>query len=108
MMAWLDNAWAGEAGKWMRQLSIGCTGPFRIFTLTSLRCSAAGRRGTTAVIISRPCWGRVLLDRELYLPQVWAEGWESRGTRGFCFQTKPQLARWMLESGVPFAWVAGD
>ena len=42
------------------------------------------------------------------MPQVWAEGWESRGTRGFCFQTKPQLARWMLESGVPFAWVAGD
>ena len=29
---------------------------FGIFTLTSLRCLAAGRRGSTAVIISRPCW----------------------------------------------------
>ena len=26
--------------------------------LTSLRCLGAGRRGTTAVIISRPCWCR--------------------------------------------------
>ena len=42
MMAWLDNAWAGEAGKWIRQLSSRCTGPFRIFTLTSVRCF--GRR----------------------------------------------------------------
>ena len=31
-------------------------GPLGIFTLTSLRCLAAGRRGSTAVIISRPCW----------------------------------------------------
>ena len=28
----------------------------RSFTLTSLRCLAAGRRGTTAAIISRRCW----------------------------------------------------
>ena len=40
----------------MRQLSNRCTGPLGIFTLTSLRCLAAGRRGSTAVIISRPCW----------------------------------------------------
>ena len=29
-----------------------------IFTLTSLRCLAAGRRGTIAAIISRPCWSQ--------------------------------------------------
>ena len=40
----------------MRQLSSRCTGHFGIFTLTSRRCLAAGRRGSTAVIISRPCW----------------------------------------------------
>ena len=34
-------------------LSSRCTGPFRMFTLTSRRCLAAGRRGTTAAIISR-------------------------------------------------------
>ena len=60
--------------------------------------------------------GRTLLDRELYLPQVWAEDWERRREAGVprdvAFQTKPQLAREMLEraleSGVPFGWVAGD
>ena len=60
--------------------------------------------------------GRVLLDRELYLPQGWVEDWE--GLReagvpeGVRFQTKPQLARVMLEraseGGVPFRWFAGD
>ena len=38
---------------WMRQLSNRCTGHFGIFTLTSRRCLAAGRRGSTAVIISK-------------------------------------------------------
>ncbi len=60
--------------------------------------------------------GRTLLDRELYLPQVWAEDWERRREAGVpqdvAFQTKHQLARGMLEraleSGVPFGWVAGD
>ena len=60
--------------------------------------------------------GRVLLDRELYLPQVWAEDWERRSEAGVpeevCFQTKPRLAQGMLEraakSGVPFSWVTGD
>ena len=60
--------------------------------------------------------GRTLLDRELYLPQVWAEDGERRRDAGVpaevCFQTKPQLARGMLkralESGVPFAWITGD
>ena len=60
--------------------------------------------------------GRTLLDRELYLPQVWPEDWERRREAGVpeevSFRTKPQLAQLMLEralaSGVPFGWVAGD
>ena len=60
--------------------------------------------------------GRTLLDRELYLPQVWADDWERRREAGVPagvgFRTKPRLAQLMLEraveSGVPFAWVAGD
>ena len=60
--------------------------------------------------------GRTLLDRELYLPQVWAEDWERRREAGVpgdvSFRTKLQLAQLMLEraleSGVPFGWVAGD
>ena len=60
--------------------------------------------------------GRTLLDRELYLPQVWAEDRERRQEagvpEGVAFQTKTQLARRMLEraveSGVPFGWVAAD
>ena len=60
--------------------------------------------------------GRTLLDRELYLPQVWAEDWERRREAGVpesvSFHTKGQLAQLMLqravESGVSFAWVAGD
>ena len=60
--------------------------------------------------------GRTLLDRELYLPQVWAEERERRREAGVpedvVFRTKPQLARlmlgWALESGVPFAWFTGD
>ena len=45
--------------------------------------------------------GRTLLDRELYLPQVWAEDWERRREAGVpedvSFRTKPQLAQLMLE-----------
>ena len=60
--------------------------------------------------------GRTLLDRELYLPQVWADDWERRREAGvpesIRFRTKPQLARMMLErvleTGVPFAWFTGD
>ena len=60
--------------------------------------------------------GRVLLDRELYLPQVWAGDGERRREAGVPeevrFQTKPQLAQRMLEraveAGVPFGWVTGD
>ena len=60
--------------------------------------------------------GRTLLDRELYLPQVWADDRERRGEAGVpedaVFRTKPQQAQMMLgravESGVPFAWFTGD
>ncbi len=60
--------------------------------------------------------GRVLLDRELYLPQVWSEDGERRREagvpEGVRFQTKPQLAQRMVERaverGVPFRWFAGD
>ncbi len=60
--------------------------------------------------------GKVLLDRELYLPQVWSEDWERRheagAPEGVRFQTKPQLARKMVEraaeGGIPFRWFAGD
>ena len=60
--------------------------------------------------------GRASLDRELYLPQVWAENWERRQEagvpEGVSFHTKGQLAQLMLqravESGVPFGWFTGD
>ena len=60
--------------------------------------------------------GRALLDRELYLPRVWADDLERRREAGVPesvgFQTKPQLAQLMLgralESGVPFTWFTGD
>ena len=45
--------------------------------------------------------GKALLDRELYLPQVWAEDLERRREAGVpedtVFRTKGQLARLMLE-----------
>ena len=60
--------------------------------------------------------GRTFLDRELYLPQAWAEDGERRREagvpEGVAFHTKGQLARVMiaraLAAGVPFGWVAGD
>ena len=60
--------------------------------------------------------GWTLLDRELYLPQVWVEDRERRREAGVpedaVFWTKPQLAQMMLgravESGVPFNWFTGD
>ena len=56
------------------------------------------------------------MDRELYLPRVWADDLERRREAGVpekvAFRTKAQLARRMLEraleSGVPFGWVTGD
>src|SRR6266508_197919 len=60
--------------------------------------------------------GRAFLDRELYLPRAWADDPERRRAAGVpaavAFQTKPQLARRMLErafaAGAPAAWVTGD
>ena len=60
--------------------------------------------------------GRAFLDRELYLPQEWAQDPERRGEAGVppavSFATKPELAQQMLArafaTGVPAAWVSGD
>ena len=60
--------------------------------------------------------GHAFLDRDLYLPQGWAEDGARRTEAGVpaevIFRTKPQLARAMLEralaAGVPAAWVTGD
>src|SRR5918998_4454728 len=60
--------------------------------------------------------GRTFLDRELYLPTEWAADRPRRQEAGvpeeLVFQTKPQLARQMLDralsAGVPARWVTGD
>jgi SRSO17 transposase len=60
--------------------------------------------------------GRAFVDRELYLPQEWADDPIRRAQAGVPetveFRTKPQLARAMLERAlqthVPVRWVTGD
>ncbi len=60
--------------------------------------------------------GAAFLDRELYLPQEWAEDVERRREagvpEGVVFHTKAQLAQEMIAravaAGLPFAWVTGD
>lgn len=60
--------------------------------------------------------GHAFLDRDLYLPQGWAEDAARREEAGVPpevpFRTKPQLAQAMLEralaAGVPAGWVTGD
>src|SRR5271166_2558816 len=60
--------------------------------------------------------GSALVDRELYLPQEWAEDPERRREAGIPeaveFATKPELARRMigraLDAGTPCGWVAAD
>ena len=64
--------------------------------------------------------GRAFIDRELYLPLYLPKEWAQDGQRraearvpeDVTFQTKPQLARVMLEraleAGVPASWVTGD
>ena len=63
-----------------------------------------------------PDGGRALIDRELYLPQKWADDRDRCRAAGIGdgtgFATKPELARTMIErsvkTGLPFSWVAGD
>ena len=60
--------------------------------------------------------GHSLIDRELYLPLEWAEDPERRQEAGIPqtvrFQTKPELARAMLQrlcdAQVPIGWIVGD
>ncbi len=60
--------------------------------------------------------GRAFLDRELYLPEEWADDPVRREAAGIptdvTFQTKPELAQQMLArvraADVPAAWVTGD
>lgn len=60
--------------------------------------------------------GQALIDRELYLPEEWSADTfrrrEARVPDEIEFQTKPELARHMLENaldaGVPCQWVTGD
>ena len=58
----------------------------------------------------------VLLDRELYLPRVWAEDLRRRAAAGVpptvAYLTRPEFAHRMLDrtlaAAVPVAWVSGD
>ena len=60
--------------------------------------------------------GHALIDRALYLPEVWANDPARRHAAGVpaetVFATKPQLGRQMLArafaAGVPCRWVTGD
>src|SRR3954471_8204008 len=60
--------------------------------------------------------GHALIDRALYLPEVWANDPARRDAAGVpaetVFATKPQLGRQMLSrafaAGVPCRWVTGD
>ena len=60
--------------------------------------------------------GHALIDRALYLPEVWANDWARRRAAGVpedtVFATTPQLGRQMLArafaAGVPCRWVTGD
>jgi SRSO17 transposase len=63
-----------------------------------------------------PDGGRALVDRELYLPEKWADDRDRCRAAGIgddvAFATKPELAWAMIsrarDAGIPFAWVAGD
>jgi SRSO17 transposase len=60
--------------------------------------------------------GHTLIDRELYLLSAWTQDHERRQAAGIpptvLFQTKPDLARCMLQrvwdAQLPIAWVVGD
>jgi SRSO17 transposase len=59
---------------------------------------------------------RVLVDRELYVPRSWTSDRDRCAAAGIpgdmAFETKPQLARKMIEralaAGLPFAWFTAD
>ena len=85
--------------------------------------STAGRRGRIencqigVFLAYASARGRTLLDRELYLPQVWAEDWERRREAGKCRRVSAfgpsrnwpsYMLKRALESGVPCGLVAGD
>ena len=61
-------------------------------------------------------YGHTLIDRELYLPQQWAENQPRRAEahvpQAVAFRTKPELAQQMLErafaTGLTCAWVTAD
>jgi SRSO17 transposase len=63
-----------------------------------------------------PDGGRALIDRELYVPQSWADDRDRCRQAGIAdavgFAAKPELARQMIEraitAGMPFGWVAAD
>ncbi len=82
-------------------------------------CGTAGKRENCQVGVflayASPT-GRTFLDRELYLPEEWAQDAERREEAGVpasvTFATKPQIARQMLkrtlDAGVPAGWVTAD
>ena len=63
-----------------------------------------------------PDGARALIDRELYMPEKWAEDRDRCEAAGIGddvkFATKPKLAEAMIgravKAGVPFKWVTGD
>src|SRR5271163_1589345 len=63
-----------------------------------------------------PDGARALIDRELYIPEKWAEDRDRCKAAGIGddvkFATKPALAEAMIgravQAGVPFKWVTGD
>jgi SRSO17 transposase len=63
-----------------------------------------------------PDGGRALVDRELYVPEKWADDRDRCRAAGIgdevAFATKPDLAWAMIsrarDAGLPFSWVAGD
>src|SRR3954452_3343501 len=62
------------------------------------------------------CYGQALIDRRLYLPEVWAQDESKRTKAGapeeITFATKPQMACALiaaaLDAGAPCAWVLAD
>ena len=81
--------------------------------------SALGKMGNCQVglfLTYASLWGYTLLDRELFLPKVWANDSARLQKVGLSsdttFETKPQLAKRMLErmriARMPAAWVLGD